>query len=1194
MNMRKFLFVLPLVLSAGLLHAQEDRGRINGLVTDPSGAAIPQATVTLRSEATGVLTTRHSDAAGAYLFELLNPGLYTLDVESAGFKNFEVQHVRVETAQHVGVNAKLQVGAAAETVTVTQSGGAELQTESPVLSYTIEARTAADLPSLYGNAFEFQLLAPGVTSTTMTSNHTYEGGSESSSVDGSQSGRTEFTLDGAPDSRNGGAVTTAYVPSRDFIGEFKLITSPYDASLSHTSGGSIDTSIKSGTSQYHGAATFFYQDPNVDAPQFALSSNHALAPFFHRESGEVDGPIIPRKLFFFAGYEHQYNRQAASTTTQTVPTDAEKNGDFSALLALGTIVSNVTYKCPSTGQTVTVAPYNTYQIYDPHTTAPNPACPGTFIRQPYANNIITNIDPVAKKILSYYPEPTGSSVQQANGLNNFISNVPNYDQYWDVLTREDYTINDRQKLFGHYLISQRIQPGKNAFFPGASGQTLTLKNKAFVLDYVNTLTNSFVADVRYSVTRFTTVTSLTATTTATDLGVNPNALAGANPAAAGFPQVKISGYATLGNSDPGFEADTIHDAQINLTKTFGRHTLRFGPEWRIYMANQANLTQEHLSISATGTYTKNPQSGTSAAPIGQALAELEAGLAPSTAMTLNAATANNTTYWSGYVQDDWKATPTLTINAGLRYEYFGAVSERHGKSITYFDTTVANPIAAQAIANYKATANTVETGFLPTSAFAVNGGLRYEAPGQPLWNPQHLNFSPRVGFAWNPMRPLVVRGGFGIFYQHIGEYVQYGNALGYTQTTSTVASLDNGQTFLGTLANPFPNGLVAPSGSANGLLQGVGTSISFFTQNPKSPYSERFSLGFQYELPTSIIFEADYVGSIGQHLRLTRDYNALPDQYLNTDPVRTQAQTNLATTLGLANPNPFSGIVVPGSSSLTGTTISLNQLLKPYPEFTGITAGDESGYSNYNALQLSLQKRFTHGYNFSISYTHSKLLDALSFLNAGDAKPWYGISNTDYPNVLSIASIYELPFGHGKPFFGSAPRWVDEAIRGFQIQGTYRVQSGQPISFNSSGSVLYPGATYADIGNGPSQHNSNQWFNTNALANARVGSLYNLPGSVGSPTYSTSQALTANLRFFPLRFGNVRQDYYNQLNVGAEKKFTVYKERVNMDVRAEAMNALNHPVFSAPTSDPSSTAFGQITGFSNTARILQFAVEARF
>jgi Carboxypeptidase regulatory-like domain len=267
----KRLFLLPLVFCALMVaFAQEDRGRINGLVTDPSGAALPNVTVSLRSETTGVVVSKTSDAAGAYLFELLNPGLYTIRVEAPGFKQFQVEHIRVEVAGHVGVNAKLELGAISDTVTITQSGGAQLKTEDAVLGFTVESRSANELPILYSNPFELQLLAPGVTSTSInTGTHTYEGGSESATINGSQSARTEFRLDGAPDTRNGGGVTTAYVPSRDFIGEFRLITSRYDASLSHTSGGSIDTSLKAGTSKYHGGAALFEQIPSVNSPLFS-------------------------------------------------------------------------------------------------------------------------------------------------------------------------------------------------------------------------------------------------------------------------------------------------------------------------------------------------------------------------------------------------------------------------------------------------------------------------------------------------------------------------------------------------------------------------------------------------------------------------------------------------------------------------------------------------------------------------------------------------------------------------------------------------------------------------------------------------------------------------------------------------------------------------------------------------------------
>jgi hypothetical protein len=1184
MSARKLIFILLVFCLTGVLQGQEDRGRISGLVTDPSDAIVPNAIVILRSEGTGVALSTKTGAAGGYLFDLINPGLYTIQVESPGFKQFRAQHVRVEVASRVGVNARLQVGEQTEVVTVTDSGGARLHTEDATLGFTVEARSANDLPLLYSNPFELQLLAPGVSSTTLsTGAHTYEGGPESSTVNGSQSGRTEFTLDGAPDTRNGGAVTTAYVPSRDFIGEFRLITSPYDASLAHTSGGSIDTSLKAGSSQYHGGAAVFAQIPNVNAPQFSQTLASPPAAKFNRESAEVDGPILRKKLFFFAGYEKQYNKQAASTTTQTVPTVAEKNGDFSALLGLSKQVTS-TYTCPTNGAKLTTAPYDPYQIWNPYSTHVDPNCPALMFRDAVPGNIITSvrpIDPVAKNIMAFYPDP--NTPGQVNGQNNFASAAANVDHYWNVATRIDYNLSDRQKLFGHYIISDRTQPGKNLFFPGASGKTNILRNKAGVLDYTNTLTDTTILNVRYSLTRFTTSAGIDAKTTATDLGINPNAIEGTPATAQGFPYVSLNGYAELGNADPSFEYDTIHDAQVNLTKALSRHSLKFGAEWRMYQANQADLTNEKLFINSSGTYTAGPSSALSNSPLGQSLASLQFGIAEGTNQRLNAATSNNTTYWSSYLQDDWKVRSNLTLNLGLRYEYGSPISERNGKSISYFDTTTPNPIAGQAQANYAAHSNAAEQALVPVGSFRVNGGVRYVEKGKDNWDAQTTNFSPRIGFSYSPNPKLVVRGGFGIFYEHFAEYVQYGNPLGFTQTTNTVATTDNGITYSTSLQNPFPNGLVQPSGNANGLLQNVGQSISqFYIQHPKTPYGERYSLGLQYALPGDIIVEANYVGNLGRHLIVTRDWNAIPNRYLSTLPTRDNAANGRLT----ANyPNPFQGIVVPGTT-LNTANISGNQLVKPFPQFTGLTSRDTAGYSNYNGLQISAQKRFSHGYNMSVSYQLSRTLDALTFLNGADAKPWYGVSNTDYPQILSVAAIYELPFGRNKAFLADTPTWVDTVIRGFQVEGTYRISSGQPLTFTSAGTILKPGATYADIA-GPSRHDYLQWFNTDAFyhANRDLG---------GDPSYASTEALVSNLRVFPLRFNNVRQDYQNLLNVGAIKKFTVYKDRVNMNLRAEAINALNHQVYTNPTTDPSSGSFGRISGPGNQARILQFALEAHF
>lgn len=1200
----KRLVLFLLFFTVSVAYAQDDRGSISGLVTDSTGAVIPKAAISITNEGTKVVQSATSDGAGVYTVNYLIPGLYTVSVSSPGFKQFSETHVRLEVAGHVGVDAKLQIGAQTEIVTVEGSGGARLKTEDSTLGFTVEGRSAQELPLLYSNPFELQLLAPGVQSTTLNSaTHTYEGGPESAKVNGAQSGQTEFTLDGAPDTRNGGAVTTAYVPSKETLGEFKLITSPYDATVSHSSGASLDASLKSGTSKFHGGGTWYFQPPDVDAPQFSQGPSTAPVAKYNRETAEVDGPVYHNKLFFMAGWERQFNQQAASTTTQTVPTAPEKTGDFSALLPLGTTITN-TVRCKVGSTTYYAAPYNSYQIFNPFSTIPDPNCPGQVLRTPYANNIIPNINPVAAKILSYYPDPTGSASQGANGTNNFVSNVSNIDNYWSVSSRLDYQLSPNQKLFGHFITSKRVQPGKNSYFPGASGQTLTLKNYAEALDYVNTLNATTVLNVRFSYTRFTTVTSLTSPTTSTDLGVNANAIAGANPKAAGFPQVKITGYATLGNSDPGYEADNIPLGLVQISKSKGRHEMQFGAEWRDYKANKADLTQEHLSISSTGSYLKGPSNvGASTAPIGQALAGMEAGIAESTAMTLNAATASDTTYWAGFFQDNWKVTPTLTLNLGLRYEYGSPIQERHNKSIAAFAFNTPNPIAAQAIANY--TAN--PSPLLPAAQFKVNGGFLYAGtpayPSSNLWTAQKGNFSPRFGFSWNPVQKLVVRGGFGLFYSQLGEYVQYGNPIGYTQTTSTISSLDSGVTVRAdTLVNPFPNGLTQPSGNANGMLQSVGTSISgLFNQNPKSPYNERFSLGLQYQLPGNIIAEADYVGNIGQHIRITRDYNPLPDQYLSTDPTRTLAQANNAIALAASVKNPFAGITVPGSSSLTGSTTSQSQLLKPYPEFTGITQVDPAGYSSYNALQASVQKRFSHGYNLSVSYSKSRSLDAISFLNPGDAKPWYGVSNGDYPQSLAVAGIYELPFGHNKPFLSTTHGWVDALVRGFQVEGTYRIQSGQPLTFNNAAALLRPGMTYADIANNPNK-NFRNWFNTRAFINniPQVGTLPGQqPGDGTCPTGVTtcptwsSQSLQSNLRTMPLRFNNVRQDYQNTLNVGAMKKF-ILRERYNMVVRAEAFNALNHQIYNNPSTDPSSSSFGVVTGPGNTSRVLQFAVEGHF
>jgi len=272
---RLILFTILTVFSIAVLAtAQEDRGRISGIVADPTGAVIPNATVSLQNEATNVTVTTFSNSAGLYTFPLLVPGLYTVQAKADGFHEYTIKGLRVEVAGNVKTDIKLNIGQATESVTVSATNVNALKTDDAVLGTTIESRSFNDLPELFGNSFTLQLLAPGVTSTSLTAdyNHTYEAGPESASVNGSQSGRTEFTLDGAPDTRNAGSETTAYTPSRDFINEFRLITSPYDASMAHTSGASLDGTLKSGGSHFHGGISGYYQDPNMDATLYSQST----------------------------------------------------------------------------------------------------------------------------------------------------------------------------------------------------------------------------------------------------------------------------------------------------------------------------------------------------------------------------------------------------------------------------------------------------------------------------------------------------------------------------------------------------------------------------------------------------------------------------------------------------------------------------------------------------------------------------------------------------------------------------------------------------------------------------------------------------------------------------------------------------------------------------------------------------------
>lgn len=427
---------------------------------------------------------------------------------------------------------------------------------------------------------------------------------------------------------------------------------------------------------------------------------------------------------------------------------------------------------------------------------------------------------------------------------------------------------------------------------------------------------------------------------------------------------------------------------------------------------------------------------------------------------------------------------------------------------------------------------------------------------------------PRVGFAYSVRPSTVLRGGYGIYFEPLGVINMNVIQSGFSSSTAFVPSIDNGQTYIAYLPNPFPNGFTRPAGASAGPSTFLGQGISFFNPGVVNPYMQRWQFAVQQQLPAKTVLEVSYVGNRGTRLRASQDLNPVPRQYLSTSPTRDQATINF---LSAAVPSPFYPLLP--STNLSGTTVATSQLLRPYPQFSGVSTSMNSGFSWYHGAQLRLEKRISAGLSLQYSFSWSKFMQATGYLNATDLQPESVISDLDHTYRSVVSWIYELPFGRGKPLGAGAPAALARVIGGWQFQGVYTNQTGRPLSFGNA--LLAPGKTLADIPLPSNQRSVGQWFNVNAFN--RV----------------SNQQLASNVITLSSYLNGVRAPSVNNWDMSLIKN-TQVKERLSIQFTAQFINALNHPQFTAPNTSPTSTAFGRLTGTYSWQRIIQFGMKFLF
>jgi hypothetical protein len=1152
------LIVCSIAATAG---AQDPRGSITGRVTDTSGGRLPGATVTATNIETNVPSATTTNGEGDYSILYLTPGMYTLSVELSGFKKMSREGLQVRIGDRLAVDGALEVGRMEETVTVTAETPL-LDTRSGSAGQVIDEKAISLMPLSDGNPFVLSRLVPGVAynGDLKFSRPFDNGGTSAINADGATGGN-EFTLDGSPNMANGRRV--AFVPPAGAVSEFKVSTASFDAGEGHTAGASVNVTLKSGTNRIRGEAYEYFRRDWLSATDFFVKKAGAEKPkvTYDRPGFSLGGPVVVpglyngrNRTFAFGAVEWLYD-EFPEPGPRTVPSEAMRRGDFSELLA-----QNI-------------------QIYDPNTAQ---RVGNRVVRTAFPGNIIPpgRISPIAQQLLKSFPLPN----QAGNlGTNNYFSTNPRTDDFYSISTRVDHRLTDKQQVFVRYTRNNRRE-ARGAYFGEVNGIVPTGNflfriNDGVTADHVYTISSKSVLDVRAGWQRFQepNVRQHEGLVDPATLGFTPN-VTSLFGGAQYFPRVDVGSFAALGDNLGGSTTHSIYSFQPTLTRMMGSHSVRVGYDGRLYKEYSVNLNRVGGEYTFRGNYTRLQDN--SSDMFGQAFASFLLGVPTGGNIDRNGDRLNHTMYHGVYVQDDWKVSNRLTVNLGVRYEYEGATTESQNRNVAGFDPNAALAIEAAAKAAYAA--NPIAQ--LPPSAFNVRGGLMFASDDNPgFWNADKNNFLPRVGFAYQLNSKTVLRGGVGVYAVPfiISGVLQHG----FSQATPLIASEDLGLTFRGTLANPYPGGALDPAGASLGVNTFVGQSIGRFApRNFKNGENARYLINIQRELPGQWLFEAGYTGSRGWDITTELDLNPLPAQYLSTSRVRDSANIDF---LAQLVPNPFAGLV-PGGT-INSATVARSQLLRPFPQFTGVTTSASDGSTSYHSFQSKLEHRFSNGYQLLIGYTLSRFRERVSRLNATDTEFEDRLAGADTPHRLSIMSTYELPFGNGRKFGSNAGRLVDSLIGGWSFQAIGQFQAGFPLDF---GNLYYDGdpsnltAKYSNNTDVPVFDTSGFYFHDAAVQT----------NGVDDPIKQRADQrirLGSNVRYFPSRFDGLRSPLLKTWDISLVKQIRL-AGNVRAQFNIEFLNAFNQAYFNDANTDPTSVNFGKVTTQNNLPRDIQLAAKIVF
>jgi len=1024
-----------------------------GEVHDVSEAAIPGATVTVASKDKGISRTFKTDVQGRYSFALLPPGTYSLTVEAPGFSPYKEDGIQLTAGQASSESITLQPGQVQTQVTVSESQAPLLTTENSNVSTDLNEQQIQQLPVDFRNVFGLVLLNSSVNNSTQL--QLLNGGGQSGTADqdisflnfgGGYFGTSAYLLDGHWDTAGdwGGVI---YVPSMDSVQEAEIQTNGFTAQYGWSTGNVYNVVTRSGTSSLHGDAFEFLRNNDLDANFFFNNAAGIPRTPFHRNQFGIvgGGPVyIPRlypqrnKTFFFAAYEGLRLSTPVPYTT-TVPTQAERNGDFSA-------ISKTLYNPFSTVQTAS-----------------------GFTRAPFPGNLIpaSSMSKVAKNLITYYPTPTNSGL-----ANNFVASAAAPAGSNEGSIRLDHNFTDNIRSFARWSDKHEYKVGNPAYYgandPGGPGlrQPNNRFDGALGLTYV--INPTTVLSFNFGANHWLEGNVVQGYPfDMTTLGLP----AFINQTSDQFPVVNVAGYAPLGpqngSGEGGFPRNT-YTGSASLSKTIGAHSLSMGGMYVVLQTGGGRIYPTTFNFSQTATAGPNPETA-SPSTSGDAFASLLLGVGTGGSTGISVFPYNSKHYYGVYFEDDWKVTQKLTLNLGLRWEYQTAPTERFNEQ-SFFDFNAVNPIST-------ALGSTVRGAVVFNGVNGVRRGL---------YNPPDTDFAPRIGLAYQASSKLVVRSGFGMFY--VPSFLGGGSTQGYGQSTPWVAVQSDGFTPQNTLDNAFPSGLLPQTGSSLGALTNVGFVTSGTESTRPDPYMIQYMGGVQYALTGNDMIDISYVGTHGLHIQQSNiDFDQLPT-----------ADLALGNQLLQQVPNPFYGKISSSGCGLASPTIAYGQLLRPYPEFCDVNIGQvNESWSRYNALEVNYTRRWSNGLQVLASYTFSKFMDNTSGTNAWaetnsvpirnnyDLAVEKSVDAADIPNSMVISYIYELPIGKGKAVGKNFNAVENAVLGGWQITGVTTLKQGFPIGVvgGVNNTSSFGGNQRPNIVGNPTLSNPTlaEWFNTAAF-----------------------------------------------------------------------------------------------------------------